>query len=488
MHKNHFEAISQQNILVVGDFMLDKYLYGDVTRVSPEAPVPVAHIRKTDIKLGGAGNVAINIAALNANVKVLSCIGNDANGDKLVGMLENLGVDTEFIYKDSAWSTIVKTRVVSQNQQLLRYDEEDVQAIGANTIQKIRNSVSEIIGSVTGIILSDYGKGFVTEEIAQLIIQEAKAKGIPVAVDPKGSDYTKYRGATVCTPNMKELTEATGGKALRTDEEIYEAALLLSQKCDLNYILATRSEKGMSLIDKDGRKKLDFPAVAQEVSDVTGAGDTVISLFTLGMAAGYSKDVCCKIANAAAAIVVSKFGAATVSMDELVRATVEEICLDNKKVNFNDIERIAESIRHTGKRIVFTNGCFDILHAGHISSFRQAREFGDFLIMGVNSDDSIRRIKGPQRPIVSQDNRVALLEAIDCIDCIVVFDEDTPQKLIERIKPDCMVKGKDWEGKPVAGMEFVQSYGGKVCFIELEQGLSTTAIIEKIIDVYGDGK
>lgn len=478
------EEHPELNILVAGDFMIDKYLYSKVSRISPEAPVPIAKVERIEQRIGGAGNVALNIKALGSRVRILTCIGADTFGDQLVQHMHGVEADTRFVYRSEKCHTNIKTRVVAQNQQLLRYDEEEIVAADRIFLDFVCKNVNQIFEDIHGVILSDYGKGVLTPAITQMIIQEARLRGIPVMVDPKGSDYSKYTGATMCTPNLKELTEASGAQQLETEEEILGAAKMLCRKHDIQYMLATRSEKGMSLVEKDTGEKRDFPAIAQEVSDVTGAGDTVISAMAVCWAAGYAADVCCKLANAAASVVVSKFGAETATVDEVNAAIFNygRDCIPIQKVGaYEEIVTVIKRLKTQGKKIVFTNGCFDLVHAGHISSFRQAKNFGDILVVGVNSDDSIRRLKGEARPIVSLENRMKLLEALEMVDFVIPFYEDTPQKLIQDIVPDVLVKGKDWEGKTVAGADFIKMHGGEVRFIDLEHGLSTTAIIEKIL-------
>lgn len=478
------EEHPELNILVAGDFMIDKYLYSKVSRISPEAPVPIAKVEHIEQRIGGAGNVALNIRALGSRVRILTCIGVDVFGDQLVQHMRSVEADTRFVYRSEKCHTNIKTRVVAQNQQLLRYDEEEIIAADQIFLDFICKNVNQIFEDINGVILSDYGKGILTPAITQMIIQEACLRRIPVWVDPKGSEYSKYAGATMCTPNLKELTEASGAQKLETEEEILQAAKMLCRKHNIQYMLATRSEKGMSLIRADMETKQDFPAIAQEVCDVTGAGDTVISAMAVCWSAGYSADACCRLANAAASVVVSKFGAETATVDEinLAIAHYSRVGLSMQKVGlYKEILITIQKMKAQGKRIVFTNGCFDLVHAGHISSFRQAKDFGDVLVVGVNSDESIRRLKGATRPIVSLENRMKLLEALEMVDFVIPFYEDTPQKLIEDIVPDVLVKGKDWEGKTVAGADFIRRHGGEVRFIDLEQGLSTTAIIEKIL-------
>lgn len=474
--------ISKIRALVAGDFMLDRYLYSEVSRISPEAPVPVAKIKRMETRIGGAGNVALNVIALGGNVRALSCLGQDGGGEELAKALRAQGVDTAWIYWERGRRTSIKTRVVSQNQQLLRYDEEELAEAGPDFLAFIEKNIRDIFEGVQVVILSDYGKGILTPQTAQLIIQEAKARKLPILVDPKGADYSKYAQATVCTPNQKELAEAGGKSNLESEEAILDVSVRLCRQHRIDYILATRSEKGISLIEGISGEKKDFPAVVQEISDVTGAGDTVISTVGLCMAAGCPLEMCCQIANAAASVVVSKFGAATATVDEIDTVLKTQEGVRREKICTRaQIERYSQQLHKEGKRIVFTNGCFDLVHAGHVSSFWQARKMGDILVVGVNSDGSVQRLKGPTRPVIALKDRVKVLEALEMIDYVVPFEEDTPQTLIEAIRPDVLVKGKDWEGKRVAGADFLASYGGIVVFVDLEQGLSTTAVINRIL-------
>lgn len=470
--------------IVFGDFMVDEYLRGSVSRISPEAPVPVVNVVEKIKRLGGAGNVVLNLEALGAQVAAIGILGDDAQGRWLINCLNEYGIDANYVMQSDKTITSVKTRVTAQNQQLLRYDQEVVKDVSKELIGFIRDKIDSLFRDSCIIIISDYGKGVVTEDTAQFIIERASRYGIPVVVDPKGSNYRKYRGAFACTPNMKELQLAVG-RGVYTERDIAEAGRELCEICGIRYALVTRSGKGMSLICGETGEKRDYPALAKEVIDVTGAGDTVISVFALSMALGASRDDSCRLANLAASVVVSKFGAATVSQREIKQLIASQFHQSKKVLTQEEARKRAELLRMQGEKIVFTNGCFDIVHAGHISSFRQARSYGDALFLGINSDSSVRRLKGKDRPIITQEDRIALLSAIIYVDYIILFDDDTPEELIRVIKPDILVKGEDWAGKPVAGAEFVQNNGGQVRFIDLEEGLSTTNIIHKILEVYG---
>lgn len=478
---SQLEKLSGIRILVVGDYMLDRYLNGTVSRVSPEAPVPVVRILGKKLEMGGAGNVALNILALGGKVRALTDIGDDEGGSLLISQLADSGVDTQFIFRTPLRTTSIKTRIVAQNQQMLRYDEETISPVDEEFEKSVTIHLSEILENVDGVVLSDYGKGVLTPNITKLVISGAKEKGLPVLVDPKGIDYGKYNGADYCTPNFKELKQAAGAEELNTEIEIRDAAQSICRLCGIENLLITRSEKGMSLVLGNSGEKRDYPALVKEVSDVTGAGDTVIAAFSMAVSAGIDPDSCCALSNLAASIVVSKFGTATASIFELqeaikaLRNTVE-----NKIYSVDELVEIANRLHQEEKKIVFTNGCYDIVHAGHIASFTKAKALGDVLIVAVNSDRSVKRLKGGNRPIVCLKDRLALLQAIEVIDYLTFFEEDTPQELIETIRPDVLVKGKDWEGKQVAGADFLALHGGHVEFIDLEEGLSTTSLVEKI--------
>lgn len=469
------ENFEKQVVLVIGDMMVDKYILGSVERISPEAPVPILRQDKTERKLGGAGNVIMNAVSLGATVRAIGRIGMDSEGNFFRKCLQDLGVDDRYIVEEG--NTIVKTRVSASNQQFIRIDEETVAPPSEKTMRGLIANLDNIFQGITVVIISDYAKGILTETLTQAVIQKARETHTPVFIDPKGKSAVKYKGATALTPNSKEFMDLTGLNAIPDEECMESAALQLCDTFEFGYVIVTRSEKGISIIDRIARKKRDYPAVVKELIDVTGAGDTVVTTIALGMGAGIGLDECVKIANVAASIVISKFGAAQTTVSELNAALFpsEKISLDQ-----SDSLREISRLKSCGKRIVFTNGCFDLVHAGHISSFLQARSLGDILVVGVNSDESIRRIKGDARPVVDLQNRIALLSALECVDFVIPFTEDTPQRLIEEICPDVLVKGKDWEGKEIAGGSFVRAYGGQVVFIELEQGLSTTNIIQKI--------
>jgi D-beta-D-heptose 7-phosphate kinase/D-beta-D-heptose 1-phosphate adenosyltransferase len=465
-----------QRALVYGDYLVDKYVGGEVRRISPEAPVPILEVGFVERRPGGAGNVVNNVRSLGAAARAASCIGSDSEGDWLYDELSALGVDMSYFRRDPALRTISKTRIVSKHQQFLRLDEETVQPPPESFASWITETAERLLQGVSVVIISDYGKGAVTPGVAQSLIVAARRRQIPVVVDPKGRDYSTYRGATLCTPNVHELEFAFGNEA-GTEDDIARMAEVFCREYAFEYMAITRSERGISLVRNDGTKT-DFAATPKEVIDVSGAGDTVASVLALGLAAGAAIEDCCNLANQAASLVISKFGVAPVSMAELTLAS--SVDARRKQVNAEEAELIAAELRGRGKKIVFTNGCYDILHAGHVASFNQARGFGDVLFVGVNSDASVRRLKGRDRPVIAEQYRVGLLSALTPVDYVVLFDEDAPVDLIQKIKPDVVAKGRDWEDVPIPERDVVAAYGGRLEFLALEEGLSTTSIIDKI--------
>ncbi len=470
------KMIQNKKLLVYGDYMVDQYIDGDISRISPEAPVPVLNVKKKWSKLGGAANVAENLISIGASVRTLGCVGNDEAGKWMIEEIGQKGIDTNFLYSFDDVKTIRKTRVTSRKQQFIRLDEEDIKDVSDEFVLIVKDRLTEIFEDIDLLILSDYAKGAVTEKIAQMLISYAKSIGIPVLVDPKGKDYAKYQGATMVTPNMKELSDVTG-HTISSEEDILESCQNLRNTFDFQYLVVTRSEKGISVVSES--EKRDFPAVDKDVVDVSGAGDTVISAIAALYACHIEIGECCRLANIAASIVCSKFGTATLTMNEWLGNISAG---DNfKYVSLNTAKYIVRSLKENGKKIVFTNGCFDLLHAGHLSSFAQAKSFGDVLIVAVNSDSSVKRLKGEDRPIIDEENRIKMLCALEYIDYVVLMEDDNPMNIIRTLQPDITVKGKDWENKYLPEREIVESYGGEVKFIDLNGSLSTTNIIHKIL-------
>lgn len=471
------------NCLVVGDLMLDEYLWGKAERISPEAPVQVVDILREDLRIGGAGNVAAGLAALGCNVTVASGIGEDTNGQTLLTLLEKSRIDAAGIVTEPGRQTGRKTRVVAANQQIVRIDRESRSSIAATQEQQLIAWLQQHIPEHAVVLVSDYLKGVLTDSVLAAIIATASAHRIPVLVDPKGNDYRKYRGATCLTPNRKEA-EAASGVTIHDDASLKQAAELLMDQSALTHLLITRSEQGMSLFSHTGAA-VHIPTVAREVFDVTGAGDTVLALLACGIAGGMDVAEAARLANVGAGIAVGKLGTSTVTPTEIITAvSLTHRDSDTKIKNRDLLTVLMEQERAKGRTIVFTNGCFDLLHAGHVKYLQTARRLGDLLVLGLNSDASVRRLKGPRRPLIGEAERAHILAALDCIDYVCLFDEDTPLELINALKPQILVKGGDYTPEGVVGKEIVESYGGRVELIPFVDGKSTTNIIEKVLERY----
>ena len=480
-----FAQINQVSCLVIGDLMLDEYLWGRAERISPEAPVQVVDVLRDDTRLGGAGNVVNNLLVLGCQVTAASVIGADASGVTLTEMLTARGVDTRSIFVDPARHTIQKTRVMAAHQQIVRIDRETRSPLSSESEQALCNWLRSEIPHFSVVLLSDYQKGVLTEAVLKTAISSATAHGIPVLVDPKGSDFSKYRGATCLTPNRKEA-EVASGITISDDQSLEEAARSLIAAAGLSQLLITRSEEGMSLFNADG-SAMHIPTVAREVFDVTGAGDTVLSVLACGMAGGLTTEDAARLANIAAGLVVAKMGTATVTPREIIDAVGHDHHDTDAKIKSRTVlAATIATLREQGKSIVFTNGCFDLLHVGHVKYLQAARQLGDLLILGLNSDASIKRLKGPRRPLIGQDERAHLMAALDCIDYVCIFDEDTPLTLIEAVKPSILVKGGDYTPEGVVGKDLVESYGGRVELIPFVDGKSTSTIIEQILERYSE--
>lgn len=462
----------QARILVVGDVMLDRYWHGKATRVSPEAPVPVVAVGNQEERPGGAGNVALNIAALGSAASVVGVIGNDENGEHLKSRLNAAGVYCDFLVSEDK-PTITKLRVISQHQQLIRLDFE--QPFLAQELDSLQGRVEKLIGDAQALVLSDYGKGALTN-VAQ-IIALGRTKNIPIIVDPKGSDFEKYRGATLITPNLSEF-ETVVGHCHNEDTLVAKGKGLL-QQLELQALLITRGENGMTLLRPDA-PELHLPARAQEVFDVTGAGDTVVSVLAAALAAGDSLAESTALANLAAGLVVGKLGTAAISAPELRRATLREQGSGRGVMSSDQLLIAVQDARAHGESIVFTNGCFDIIHAGHVGYLTQARKLGDRLVVAINDDDSVHSLKGAGRPINPLERRMAVLAGLEAVDWVVSFSEDTPEPLLEKLQPEVVVKGGDYTVDEVVGAEYVNSYGGSVQVLEFLDDCSTSAIVEKL--------
>jgi len=452
--------------------MLDRYWHGDTARISPEAPVPVVRVRDEEYRAGGAGNVALNITALGGGATVIGAVGQDEAGARLRQMLEQAGCEARFI-EVAGHPTISKLRVISRHQQLLRLDfEEDFASLSAGQLMEVFEAALPQAGVV---VLSDYAKGLLRDPAA--LIERARAAGKPVVVDPKHPDFSTYRGATVVTPNMQEFQAAVG--PCPDDATLVAKGLNLLEQSGIDSLLVTRSERGMTLL-RQHEAPLHLPAQAREVFDVTGAGDTVVATLAASIAAGLNLAEAAKLANVAAGIVVGKFGTATVSQDELRNALEGAAAPRHGVIDEDALLRQVEAARARGERIVMTNGCFDILHPGHVGYLEQARELGDRLIVAVNSDDSVRRLKGPDRPVNPLEQRMPVLAGLRSVDWVVPFEEDTPERLICRLRPDVLVKGGDYRPEQIAGHDCVNAAGGEVRVLGFVEGCSTSAVIDTI--------
>ncbi|MFD1626713.1 D-glycero-beta-D-manno-heptose-7-phosphate kinase [Azospirillum griseum] len=474
----HIDTLSRANVLCLGDVMLDRFVYGSVDRVSPEAPIPVLRITRDVPKLGGAGNVAANLIALDATCRFVSVVGQDAVGTDLLALLAQERVsDGGSIVVEAGRQTTVKTRFIAGQQQLLRADVETVAPI--TCADRVLAQIERVLAEVGGVILSDYGKGVLTDDLIAGVIAAARAAGKTVVVDPKGRDYRRYRGADILTPNRKELMEATGLPA-HSDEQVVTAARRLIADCGVGAVVATRSEQGMSVVTADAVTHL--PAQAREVFDVSGAGDTVVATLTAALSVGVGLTDAARLANLAAGLVVGKVGTAVVRTHELLTALHEQEWRhgEDKVATRDEAAERAERWRLRGKRVGFTNGCFDLLHPGHISLLKQARAACDVLVVGLNSDASVKRLKGDSRPVQNETARATVLASLGVVDLVVVFDEDTPESLIHAVRPDVLVKGADYTVATVVGAGFVQSYGGTVLLAELVEGQSTTNTIKRL--------
>ena len=478
--RNWLPKLNNVTVLCIGDVMLDQYVYGDVERVSPEGPIPVLNVSRRAHAVGGAGNVACNIAALGAVAHLVAVVGDDSSGSQVRELLAGVrGTDSQLLV-DPVRSTTVKTRFIAASQQLLRADDESVGDLAKGQLEGIVDSATSVLGASNpgAVILSDYGKGVLADDVIRQLIAVSQAANVPVIVDPKGVEYTKYSGADVLTPNRKELSDATR-MATGSSDEIVASAQKLIEICGARHVLVTRGGEGMSLVSAEGAP-VHLSALAREIFDVSGAGDTVVAVLATGLAAGMTVAEAAQLANVAAGLVVAKVGTAVVRNAELADA-VDSVESDSK--NIVDEKQLAERVaqwRSRGLSIGFTNGCFDLVHPGHISLLEQAEAQCDRLIVGLNSDASVARLKGAGRPVQNASARGRVLASVAAVDAVVVFDDDTPVELIRQIRPDVLVKGADYALDEVVGGDIVQSYGGRVVLADLVDGFSTTETITRL--------
>jgi D-beta-D-heptose 7-phosphate kinase/D-beta-D-heptose 1-phosphate adenosyltransferase len=471
---------SDTKIVVVGDIMLDRYVWGKVRRISPEAPVPVVKVQRTSQTLGGAGNVANNLASLGCKVTVIGVCGSDNKAEALRQLLSEKNIRHHLI-EDTTGPTITKTRIMADKQQMMRLDEEVVNSPSDNTFKQVKDRLMKAMKGGDVVILSDYGKGLLTcPDMTQELIHMACDHHLPVLVDPKGGQWDRYRNATGITPNISELEAATGVSLDKDEGLLIDQAKKVRRQFGLEWLLVTRGAQGMCLAGPN-RDVTTISARALEVYDVSGAGDTVVATMAVALAGGASMVAAARVANIAAGIVVGKLGTQPILQSELIAALEFEEA--HQHYPFSAVKTAAKDAasakvvqwRTAGDKVVFTNGCFDLLHPGHVSLLYQARALGDRLVVGLNTDASVRRLKGPQRPKLSEQDRAAILSALSCVDMVVHFDEDTPLDLIGALKPDILVKGSDYKLE-----ELVESYGGSVKLVDLIEGYSTTRLTGKM--------
>ncbi|MEJ0063656.1 MAG: D-glycero-beta-D-manno-heptose-7-phosphate kinase [Alphaproteobacteria bacterium] len=478
------EKFSGQRVLVLGDLMLDRFVYGRVERISPEAPIPVLRIDRELMMPGGAGNVVRNLAALGAQVDVIGIAGKDQASYDLAEQFATLHGVTPTILTDPSRPTTLKIRCIAGSQQLLRADREDGKSVSPELEEQIMLHVTAALPGASIVILSDYAKGVLTETMVPRVIELAQKQGKRVVIDPKGRDFSRYRGAFMITPNRKELTEATGVSAIKTVAQAEQAARVLITAYNIECVLAKLGGDGVCLVTKD-QPAVHIHGTAREVFDVSGAGDTVVAAMAMAMAAGAPLPDAAYLANLAGSIVVGKVGTATVTVDDLLSEMQEDNgmsrdSIHNKLMSLPEACAQAEKWRMQGLKVGFTNGCFDLLHPGHLASIRQARARCDRLIVGLNADSSVKKLKGEHRPVQNEQMRAAVLSALSDVDMIVIFAEDTPYELIKALRPTVMVKGSDYRPEQVVGWDLVQGWGGELHLVDLVAGHSTTSTIDRM--------
>jgi D-beta-D-heptose 7-phosphate kinase / D-beta-D-heptose 1-phosphate adenosyltransferase len=477
----HLTELSDQTVLCIGDLMLDEFIYGEVSRISPEAPTPVIAVKRAELMIGGAGNVARNLVALGTRCIFVGAVGDDEAGNELTKALGNHPLIEFHLVVDGSRQTTRKVRFVSEHHSthLLRADWETASAVDARSEDALIGHVIKAIARAGAVVLSDYAKGALTPRVIRAVIDAANDRGKPIVVDPKGRDYRIYRGATVITPNRQELADVTRSLA-RTDDEITEAAVKLCEALAARAVLVTRSEAGMTLVHNG--TAVHVPAYPVRVRDVSGAGDSVVAVLSAMLAMGADFESAMRAANAAGAVVVGKRGTATASVAELRSRILPSATLAPKEKIVFDWAVLDEHLaewRKQGLRVGFTNGCFDLLHPGHVKLLAGARAACDRLVVGLNGDDSVTRLKGPGRPVQPVQARAEVLAALEAVDLAAIFDEDTPEKLISRVRPTVLVKGSDYTREEVIGREIVEALGGEIILIDIVPGQSTTSMVER---------
>jgi D-beta-D-heptose 7-phosphate kinase/D-beta-D-heptose 1-phosphate adenosyltransferase len=470
---------NQTHLLVIGDLMIDEYVWGEVDRISPEAPVQVVAVKNQDCTLGGSGNVINNLITLGARATVLGVVGKDNDGKLLIDQLEAIGADTGGVIRIKGRHTTKKTRIIAEHQQVLRVDRETRKEISAQTLNRIVKNAEKIIPAVDVILISDYGKGLVNRSLIKNLVQIAKTHGKTLIADPKGLDYAKYEGVNLLTPNKKEASVASGME-ISDAETLAEVGKHLLDKSGIEKLLITCGKDGMVLFEKD-RKPFKINTRAREVYDVSGAGDTVLAVIGLAVAAGHPIKEAVSLANTAAGIVVGKVGTAAVSQKELVEALKQSVSdTTAKHRTLKELSELCRRLQKRGKRIVLTNGCFDLLHVGHIKLCADSKKLGDVMIVALDDDDSIRRLKGPDRPVIGAAERIRIISALDSVDHVIVFNTSDLDKIIESIRPDILTKGSNYASEKVLGRDIVEGYGGRVELIPVTAGISSTRIINTI--------
>lgn len=470
-------SAQKKNILVAGDIILDRFIWGHVSRISPEAPVQIVNVKRENISLGGAANVAQNIVAIGCDVTMMGMTGKDAAGDLLAQEFRRLGISAESVIEVQSRPTITKTRVIAEQQQIVRIDHEQTDEISSQHEDFFIHYIKQHIKQFDAVVISDYQKGLLTVRLLRAIIDTANENGIMTIVDPKRADLSAYSGATLVKPNRKEAEQSLQ-RSIAGHDAALQAAEEIRQRFAFRSVLITRGREGMTLVSESTR--LHISATAREVFDVTGAGDTVTAYLALMLSNRYPLIESAMIANMAAGVAVSKLGTVTVKREEVFHEMEQQTSGSSKIVTAGELSLLLEAFRKK-KKIVFTNGCFDILHVGHITLLAKSKALGDVLIVGLNSDASVRSIKGEKRPIVSETERAHILSALEAVDYVVLFDEDTPLELIRQIKPDILVKGSDYKPEQVVGKDVVESYGGEVRLVDLVAGFSTTNIVDAIL-------
>ncbi|WP_036307449.1 D-glycero-beta-D-manno-heptose-7-phosphate kinase [Methylophilus sp. 5] len=467
-----------QHALVIGDVMLDRYLMGEVNRISPEAPVPVVLIKSEQQRAGGAANVAANLALLGITTRMIGLIGADNEGQLLMAAMQACGIDTSAMIHTATRPTIAKTRILGGHQQMMRLDQEittELSSIESSTVTEAINAA--LAQQPALVILSDYAKGLLTEPVCQHVIEYCRSKQIPVLVDPKGRNYDKYRGATALTPNKKETAEACDTQV--NDATLIDKATALKSRLSLDFLAVTRGEEGITLI---ADRTDHLSATAKQVFDVSGAGDTVIATLAAGLMHGLSPLDSLSLANIAAGVVVGKVGTVPITKADLIDAIASAQGSEqaHKVCELPALLQKVATWKQQGQKIVFTNGCFDLLHAGHVTYLEGAKKRGDKLILGLNTDRSVSALKGPTRPVVNEQDRARVLAALESIDAVILFDDDTPLRLINAIQPAVIAKGSDYTAEQVVGGKEVLSWGGEITLIDLVEGRSTTNLIKKL--------